>query len=123
MKEEYTPAFSSGLVSKSATLELGPGKLLQLFLYSDGENDAELKIYDDVDYTKCDNNKVLVRVLVPASSQMETISLAEPLHFFSGLSAVLTTEGTGSYILVYQVLAKKEEPKENENQRSDEKRD
>lgn len=98
----YNPAFVSGLQTASRVLEMGSGKLLQAWIFTNGTNNATIDFFDSPDITDVQNSGHLLRVSCQGGNLENCESLKEEL-FFTSLTAILTGAGA-SYSVLYRTL-------------------
>ncbi|MBA7491446.1 hypothetical protein ES702_01992 [subsurface metagenome] len=98
----YNPPFLSGLQTVSRVLEMGTGKLLQAWVFTNGQADASITLYDSPDITDTPNSSFLLRILCSGADLVNSDSFKEELGF-TALTAILTGQGA-SYSVLYRTL-------------------
>lgn len=102
VKVGYNPVFVSGLQTANRVLEMGPGKLLQGWIFTNGQADASVSFYDSPDLTDIQPSSFLFRVSCVGANLQDSNTLAKELGF-TALTAILTGEGA-SYSVLYRTL-------------------
>ncbi|MBA7496935.1 hypothetical protein ES702_07544 [subsurface metagenome] len=100
MAKKTVKYISSGILSASKTLEACSGEILQIELWTDGKNNAELIIYDSPsDLVSADT--AICGLAVPGASIYKSLSLPKKTGFEIGLRCELSGEGA-KYIIIYK---------------------
>lgn len=100
MAKKMIKYISSGIQTSSKTLEACSGEILQIELWTDKKNDAELIIYDSPSDLVSDDTAIC-GLAVQGSSIYKSLSLPKKTGFQIGLRCELTGEGA-KYIVIYK---------------------
>ncbi len=100
----YGGSFVSGLLDSSRVLEQGPGKLIQIQLFTNGTNNATLSLFDSPDITHCPASSFLFALHCVGANLYTTDGPGKELGF-TALTAILAGEGS-SFCVEYKILEK-----------------
>ena len=89
---------NTGIVRESKLIALGPGKIQQLLLWSDGVHDAKLMCYDAA-FASTSDDSCIAGLSVPGASLFDEIKI--DAEFSSGLYCELSGDGA-YYLVVYE---------------------